>query len=159
MKYNMQNGSKGYFLPQCSFSLSLLNSKFLWTIKWKLYQSVVYVSSLSNWRYSGAAASASYLLLFCFSAQCVSLYVEVHVLVHVIQPVWWVSVWMYGCALWWFNAFWLFVTHQSVYLEHRFLSVIHLYVSRVTEDPRGLVVAMDPKEGRWDWDWQKNGRL
>lgn len=27
-----------------------------------------------------------------------------------------------------------------------------LCVSRVTEDPRGLVEPTDPKERRWDWD-------
>lgn len=35
------------------------------------------------------------------------------------------------------------------------LSVMKHCVSRVTEDPRGLVEAMDPKEIRWDC-WKQN---
>lgn len=65
-----------------------------------------------------------------------------------IQPKWQLcedglSVWS-GCVS-------PFVTHKPLHVP---LSVMTLYVSRVTEDPRGLVEAMDPKERRWDWDRQ-----
>lgn len=42
--------------------------------------------------------------------------------------------------------------HQPLHVP---LSVMNLCVSRVTEDPRGLVEAMDLKERRWDWGRQR----
>lgn len=59
-----------------------------------------------------------------------------------------IYLWM-GPLSGWFGAFCPFVTNKPLCV---LLSMMNLCVSRVTEDPRGLVEAMDPKERRWDWD-------
>lgn len=50
----------------------------------------------------------------------------------------------------WSGGFCLFMNHKKPPRVR--LSLMKLCVSRVTEDPRGLVEPTDPKERRWDWD-------